>query len=126
MSKPIPHLSDHAIIYTGTQKNVGPTGLTILIIRNDCIVDVDATVKLGVIPVPICLSYKMLTDHNSMYNTPPVLSIYITGLILEYMLQLGGLDYYANLTNHKSKKLYNVLKEGENKGIVETQFSTGW
>lgn len=125
MSRPIPHLSDHAIIYAGAQKNVGPAGLTILIVRNDCIVDVDAAARLGATPVPICLSYKTLADNNSMYNTPPVLSIYITGLVLEYMIQLGGLDYYAELTNRKSKKLYHVLKDGETKGIFKGKVKEG-
>ncbi|KAG1754536.1 pyridoxal phosphate-dependent transferase [Suillus lakei] len=82
----------HAIIYAGAQKNVGPAGLTILII---------------------------------LYNTPPVLSIYITGLVLEYMLQLGGLDYYASLTNRKSKKLYDVLKDGDTKGIFKGKVKEG-
>ncbi|KAG1782692.1 pyridoxal phosphate-dependent transferase [Suillus placidus] len=109
MSRPNPHLSDHAIIYAGAQKNVGPAGLTILIVRNDCIVDVDAAARLGAIPVPICLSYKTLADHNSLYNTPP----------------LGGLDYYAGLTNRKSKKLYDVLKDGETKGIFKGKVKEG-
>lgn len=125
MSRPISHLSDHAIIYAGAQKNIGPAGLTILIVRNDCIVDVDAAAKLGTIPVPICLSYKTLADHNSLYNTPPVLSIYVTGLVLEHMLQLGGLDYYADLTNRKSNKLYAVLKDGETKGVFKGKVKEG-
>ncbi|KAG2158346.1 pyridoxal phosphate-dependent transferase [Suillus bovinus] len=125
MSRPIPHLSDHAIIYAGAQKNVGPAGLTILIVRNDCIVDVDAATRLGATSVPICLSYKTLADHNSLFNTPPVLSIYITGLVLEYMLQLGGLDYYADLTNRKSRKVYDALKDGENKGIFKSKVKEG-
>ncbi|KAG0705944.1 pyridoxal phosphate-dependent transferase [Suillus ampliporus] len=125
MSRPIPHLSDHAIVYAGAQKNIGPAGLTILIVRNDCIVDVDAAARLGAIPVPICLSYKTLADHNSLYNTPPVLSIYVTGLVLEHMVQLGGLDYYGGLTNRKSKKLYDVLKDGETKGVFKGKVKEG-
>jgi len=125
MSRPIPHLSDHAIVYAGAQKNIGPAGLTILIVRNDCIVDVDAAARLGATPVPICLSYKTLADHNSLYNTPPVLSIYVTGLVLEHMVQLGGLDYYAGLTNRKSKKLYDVLKDGESKGVFKGKVKEG-
>ncbi|EIW85059.1 PLP-dependent transferase [Coniophora puteana RWD-64-598 SS2] len=65
MSRPIPRLADHAIIYAGAQKNVGPAGLTILIVRNDCIVDVDAAAKLGAAPIPISMSYKTLAGHGA-------------------------------------------------------------
>src|SRR5271168_2604084 len=58
MSRPIPRIADHAIIFAGAQKNIGPAGLTIVIVRNDCIVDVDAAARFGAIPVPIGLAYK--------------------------------------------------------------------
>ncbi|KAH8107134.1 phosphoserine aminotransferase [Cristinia sonorae] len=119
MCRPIPRLADHAIIYAGAQKNVGPAGLTIIIVRQDCIVDVDAAVKCGAAPVPITLSYKTLFDSKSLYNTPSVLAIYMTGLVLERMKKMGGVEYYEELNRKKAGLVYDVLKEGEERGVFK-------
>ena len=119
MSRPIPRLADHAIIYAGAQKNIGPAGLTIVIVRQDCIVDVDAAAKLGSVPVPIGLSYKAFADQKSMPNTPPVFSIYVAGLVLKRNLQLGGMAYYEQLNRRKQEKVNTVLGEGEAKGVLK-------
>jgi phosphoserine aminotransferase len=111
MSRSIPHLADHAVIYAGAQKNIGPAGLTILIVRQDCIVDVDAAAKLGASPVPITMSYKTLADHNSLYNTPSTLAIYISGLVLQQMKDRGGLECYERMNRRKQIKLYEVIEE---------------
>ncbi|KAF8911171.1 pyridoxal phosphate-dependent transferase [Gymnopilus junonius] len=118
MSRPIPRLADHAIIYAGAQKNLGPAGLTIVIVRQDCIVDVDAAAKLGAIPVPIGLSYKIYAEKQNMPNTPPVFAIYVTGLVLKRNAELGGLAYYEAANKRKQEKLYEVLREGEQKGVL--------
>ncbi|CCM02419.1 uncharacterized protein FIBRA_04517 [Fibroporia radiculosa] len=125
MCRPIPHLADHAIIYAGAQKNIGPAGLTILIAREDCIVDVDAAAKLGTTPVPLTLSYKTLADSGSLYNTPPVLSIYIAGLVLERMQRHGGLKHYEETNKRKAEKLYAALREGEGKGVLRRKVKEG-
>ncbi|KXN82611.1 Phosphoserine aminotransferase [Leucoagaricus sp. SymC.cos] len=125
MSRPIPRLADHAIIYAGAQKNLGPAGLTILIVRNDCIVDVDAAAQLGAQPVPITLSYKTLADAMSVYNTPPVLSIYITGLVLQRNEKLGGVEYYENVNRKKMEMVYGALREGEEKGVFRGHVQEG-
>lgn len=119
MSRPIPRLADHAIIYAGAQKNLGPAGLTILIVRRDCIVDVDAAAKLGATPVPITLAYSTLFDGQSLYNTPSVLPIYIAGLVLRRIQQQGGMEYYEGLNKRKADKVYGVVKEGEAKGLFK-------
>ena len=119
MSRPIPRLADHAIIYAGAQKNLGPAGLTIVIVRQDCIVDVDAAAKLGCVPVPIGLSYKSFADQKSMPNTPPIFSIYVAGLVLKRNLELGGVTYYEELNRRKQEKMYAVLREGEAKGVLK-------
>ncbi|KAJ6547437.1 pyridoxal phosphate-dependent transferase [Mycena capillaripes] len=121
MSRPIPHLADHAVIYAGAQKNLGPAGLTILIVRKDCIVDVDAAAKLGATPIPLTMAYKTLADHASVYNTPSVLPIYITGLVLRRSQELGGIKYYEELNKRKAEKLYSVIKEGEDKGLFKAK-----
>lgn len=125
MSRPIPHLADHAVIFAGAQKNIGPAGLTILIVRNDCLVDVDAAAKLGAVPTPITMAYKTLADHKSLYNTPSVLAIYISGLVLERSKELGGVQYYERLNQKKADSVYAVLKEGEAKGVFRIKVKEG-
>lgn len=125
MSRPIPRLADHAIIFAGAQKNIGPAGLTILIVRNDCLVDVDAAAKLGAPAVPCTMSYKMLADHGSMYNTPSVLSIYISGLVLRRSQQLGGVHYYGEINKRKADKLYAAVAEGEARGVYRGKVKEG-
>lgn len=119
MSRPIPRLSDHAIIYAGAQKNIGPAGLTILIVRNDCIVDVDAAVALGATPVPAILSYKYLAEGKSVPNTPPVFPIYVAGLVLRRMKRLGGMAYFEEANRKKMGMVYEALEEGEKRGVFK-------
>ncbi|TFK54960.1 phosphoserine aminotransferase [Heliocybe sulcata] len=125
MSRPIPRLADHAVIFAGAQKNLGPAGLTILIVRQDCIVDVDAAAKLGAVPVPIMLSYKTLADSKSLYNTPSVLPIYIAGLVLQKMSAGGGLQVYAQSNRQKFEKVIAALKKGEEKGVFKGKVKEG-
>ena len=63
-------------------------------------VDVDAAARLGAMPVPTMLSWKTLADSKSLYNTPSVLSIYVTGLVLERMKAQGGVHYYEELNRN--------------------------
>ncbi|KAE9400741.1 phosphoserine aminotransferase [Gymnopus androsaceus JB14] len=125
MSRKIHRLADHAIIFAGAQKNIGPAGLTILIVRQDCIVDVDAAAKLGAVPVPITLSYKANADAGSLYNTPSTLPIYIASLVLERSKKLGGVEYFESLNGKKAQKVYSALKEGEEKGIYRSKVREG-
>ncbi|PFH52451.1 hypothetical protein AMATHDRAFT_79732 [Amanita thiersii Skay4041] len=125
MSRPIPRLADHAIIYAGAQKNIGPAGLTILIVRQDCIVDVDSAVQLGATPVPLTMSYKTLASQKSLFNTPPVLAIYMSGLVLERNKALGGLKYYEEVNTRKAQKVYDALRDGETKGVLRAHVQEG-
>ncbi|KAI0319375.1 pyridoxal phosphate-dependent transferase [Amylostereum chailletii] len=125
MSRRIPHLADHAVIFAGAQKNIGPAGLTILIVRQDCIVDVDAAAKLGAAPVPLMLSYKTLFDSKSLHNTPSVLAVYISGLVLERMAELGGMAYFEEVNKRKAQKVYDVLGKGEEKGVMQGTVQKG-
>jgi len=121
MSRRIPHLADHAVIYAGAQKNVGPAGLTILIVRQDCLVDVDAAAKLGASPVPLTMAYKTLAASGSLYNTPPTLSIYIAGLVLQRMKEQGGILYYEEVNKRKAEKVYSAVSRGEQKGLLRAK-----
>ncbi|KAH9180486.1 phosphoserine aminotransferase [Lactarius sanguifluus] len=110
MSRPIPHLAEHAVIFAGVQKNLGPAGLTVLIVRHDCLVDVDAAAKLGAAPVPLSLSYKTLADSKSLYNTPSMLPY------LHHWAQLGGVTYFEALNKKKAEKVYAAIRFGEERG----------
>ena len=128
MSHPIPHLADHAIIYAGAQKNLGPAGLTVLIVRKDCIVDVDKAARNGAIPIPLCTAYSTLANHQSLYNTPPVLSIYISGLVLKRMIQEFGedaMEKYAQFSANKSKMVYDALEKGVQRQVFRKKVKEG-
>lgn len=125
MSRPIPRLADHAIIFAGVQKNLGPAGVTVVIVRQDCIVDVDAAAKLGAVPVPVGLAYKTFADQKSLPNTPAVFSLYVCGLVLKRSAQLGGVKYYEELNRRKKEKLYNVLREGQDRGVIKLHVKPG-
>ena len=125
MSRRIPRLADHAVIFAGAQKNIGPSGLTIVIVRDDCLVDVDAAAKLGSIPVPLMLSYKVLKDTNSVYNTPATFSIYVAGLVLERMRENGGLEAVEAINRRKQKKVFDAVSAGEAKGLFHLKVQDG-
>lgn len=101
LSRPI-DVSKFAMIYAGAQKNIGPAGLTVVIIREDLIQDVDSS-------VPAMLSYKTHADADSMYNTPPTYSWYLAGLVFEWLLDNGGLSAMAEINQRKSNKLYQLI-----------------
>jgi len=125
MSRPIPRLADHAIIYAGAQKNLGPAGLTIAIVRQDCVVDVDAAAALGAPAVPICLSYKAFADKGSMPNTPSVFAVYVAGLVVKRNEELGGPAYYEQYNRRKKDKVYEALRLGEQKGVFKGHVKEG-
>ncbi|GAA5996260.1 O-phospho-L-serine:2-oxoglutarate transaminase [Rhodotorula paludigena] len=85
LSRPV-DVSKYGIIYAGAQKNLGPSGVTLVIVREDLIVDLDAAVQYGGARVPAMLSYKNMADSNSMYNTPPTFAIYVCSLVLRSLL----------------------------------------
>ncbi|KAG6810298.1 hypothetical protein H0H92_012522, partial [Tricholoma furcatifolium] len=126
MSRPIPRLGDHAVIYAGAQKNLGPAGTSIVIVRKDCIVDVDAAARLpGGVPVPISLAYAPYAKQDSMPNTPSVFAIYVMGLVLKRNKELGGLKYYEEFNRRKQEKVYAVLRDGAEKGVYSAKVRPG-
>ncbi|KZP01153.1 phosphoserine aminotransferase [Calocera viscosa TUFC12733] len=117
LSRPIPDLARHALIYAGAQKNLGPAGLTVLIVRKDCLVDTDAAAKLGAQPVPITMDWKVIHANNSLYNTPPMFSMYVSQLVLEHAQAQGGMPAIKLMNERKKDILYDVLDEGAAKGL---------
>jgi len=125
MSRRIPRLAEHAVIFAGAQKNIGPSGLSILIVRQDCIVDVNAAAVLGATPVPLTLAYKTYFDSDSLYNTPPTFAVYVAMLVLRRMQAAGGLSVVEATNKRKMEKLYAVIKEGEAKGVLKLKVKEG-
>ena len=101
MSRPI-EVAKFGLIYAGAQKNVGPAGLTIVIVREDLI---GATAK----GTPTVMDYKLQADADSMLNTPATYAIYIAGLVFKWMKQLGGLREIERRSVEKAKLLYDFL-----------------
>src|SRR5688500_9810626 len=101
MSRPL-DVSRFGLIYAGAQKNVGPAGLCIVIVREDLI----GTPVPG---TPTMFDYKIHADNDSMYNTPPTYAMYITGLVVEWLKQKGGLEAMEKINIAKARLLYDFL-----------------
>ncbi|NOY64269.1 MAG: 3-phosphoserine/phosphohydroxythreonine transaminase [Nitrospirae bacterium] len=105
LSRPI-DISRFGLIYAGAQKNIGPAGLTIVIIREDLIG--------GASPgTPTMFNYETHAKAGSMYNTPPTYSWYIAGLVFEWLKEKGGLDVMASINKRKAEKLYTYIDNSE-------------
>lgn len=101
LSRPL-DVTQHAVIYAGAQKNIGPAGLTIVIVREDLIGQA--------LPfTPSMFDYKINADNDSMYNTPPTYAIYIAGLTFKWLKTRGGLGAMEKLNIEKSSLLYDFL-----------------
>ena len=115
LSEPV-DVSKYGVIYGGVQKNIGPAGVVIAIIREDLITD-------DVLPcTPTMLKYKTHADNGSMYNTPPAYGIYICGKVFQWLKKQGGLEAMKAHNEAKAKILYDFLDESKMfKGTVETK-----
>ncbi|OZJ06221.1 hypothetical protein BZG36_00812 [Bifiguratus adelaidae] len=104
-------VSKFGVIYGGAQKNVGPAGVTIVIVRKDLLTDLTSyqDTPSGAFVIPQMLDYKTLVDNNSLYNTPPMFSIYIVGLVLQHLKSLGGLEAIEAMNKRKSDKIYGII-----------------
>lgn len=128
LSEPV-DVSRYGVIYAGAQKNMGPAGVTVVIIREDLI----GHARAG---IPTMLDYKTHADNDSMYNTPPTYSIYMCGLVLKWLRdEIGGL---AKMKEHNEKKaaiLYDFLdastlfkapvQKKEDRSLMNVTFVTG-
>jgi phosphoserine aminotransferase len=100
-SKPI-DVSKYGVIYAGAQKNLGPAGAVLVIIRDDL---------LGKVPpgLPVMLDYRVLAESNSLHNTPPCFAIYIVGLVLNWLKMNGGVEGMARHNAEKAALIYNAI-----------------
>lgn len=95
-------VSKYGLIYAGAQKNIGPAGLTIVIIRDDLIADIAPN-------MPTMLSYKVMADEDSMHNTPPTYAVYMAKLVFEHLESMGGVPAIQKINERKAALLYDCL-----------------
>ncbi|MET0379411.1 MAG: 3-phosphoserine/phosphohydroxythreonine transaminase [Spongiibacteraceae bacterium] len=114
LSRPI-NVNDYGVIYAGAQKNIGPAGLTITVVRKDLLGKAQ--------PVcPTMLDYKIAADNESMYNTPPTFAWYLAGLVFQELKKLGGLVEIEKVNRRKAGKLYDYIdNSGFYRNPVEKQ-----
>ena len=127
LSEPV-DVSKYAVIYGGVQKNVGPAGVVIAIIREDLITD-------DVLPgTPTLLKWKTQADNDSLYNTPPCYGIYICGKVFKWIKKMGGLEAMKAHNEKKAKILYDFLDNSklfkatvrpEDRSLMNVPFVTG-
>lgn len=127
LSEPV-KVTDYGMLYGGAQKNVGPAGVVIAIIREDMI-------REDVLPgTPTMLRYKTHADAGSMYNTPPTYGIYICGKVFKWLLQMGGLEEMQRRNVEKADILYGYLDSSKvfhnqvvkkDRSIMNATFVTG-
>jgi phosphoserine aminotransferase len=101
MSRPV-DIEKYACIYAGAQKNIGPSGVTLVIVRDDMLERCDPNQHT-------MLSFKTHADNNSLYNTPPVFGIYMIGLVAKYLLSEGGLWTMKAINQKKAETLYDAI-----------------
>jgi len=101
LSRPV-EVSKFGLIYAGAQKNIGPAGLTIVIVRDDLVGHADPR-------LPALLDYKTYAENDSMYNTPPTYGIYIAGLVFQMLKRKGGIAQMERTNIEKAKLLYAAI-----------------
>ncbi len=105
LSEPV-DVTRYGLIHAGVQKNVGPAGVQIVIVRHDLVPE-------DLPGVPTMLRFKTQIDANSLYNTPNCWGIYVCGLVFKWLKEHGGLDQMRAVNEHKASLLYNFLDESE-------------
>ena len=101
ISEPV-DVSKFAVIYAGAQKNMAPAGLTVVIVREDLLGKARPE-------TPSMLDWQLMAENDSMYNTPPCYSIYMAGLVYEWILSIGGLEEMERMNKEKAALLYDYL-----------------
>ena len=100
-SRPI-DVSKYGVLYGGAQKNLGPSGVTVVIIREDLLARSSSSLHT-------MLNYAVQAENGSLYNTPPAFGVYVLGLVVEWLIELGGLPAIAEINERKAAKLYAEL-----------------
>lgn len=103
LSRPI-QVEEFGVIYAGAQKNIGPAGLTLVIVRRDLLGEAHAL-------CPAMLNWQIAADYDSMYNTPPVFALYLAALVFDWLVEQGGLETMETLNRRKAQKLYAAIDD---------------
>ncbi|MBN1540955.1 3-phosphoserine/phosphohydroxythreonine transaminase [candidate division KSB1 bacterium] len=113
-------VSKFSLIYAGAQKNLGPAGVTVVIVKDEFAAQANSG-------LPTMLAYKTHIDNNSLFNTPPVFSIYLMKLVLEWVKEEGGLDVIEQKNRQKAETLYQAIdgSDGFYRGTAEVS-SRSW
>ena len=101
LSRPI-DVSEFGMIYAGAQKNIGPAGLTLVVVRRDLLGRANPL-------CPAMLNWQLAADNDSMYNTPPTYALYLAGLVFNWLAELGGLTAMERINRRKAEKLYAAI-----------------
>ena len=126
LSKPV-DVAKYGMIYAGAQKNMGPAGLTVVIVREDLVGEPQEM-------TPVMLRYDEMVNNDSMYNTPPTYAIYMLGLMLDWVESMGGLKGMEAHNEKKAGILYDYLDQSsfyktnvvkENRSLMNVTFTTG-
>ena len=102
LSRPI-NIERYALIYAGAQKNIGPSGMTVVIVREELFAQMQTE------RVPSLFQYPLMAKHNSLYNTPPSFGIYLASLVFEWLLEQGGVEAMEQINQQKAKLLYDTI-----------------
>ena len=126
ISEPV-DVTKFGVIYAGAQKNMAPAGVTLVIVREDLL-------EYGDPKMPSMLDWKLMAENGSMYNTPPCYSIYVAGLVYDWILSLGGLDTMKEMNEKKAAVLYDYLDsqdyyiapvQKDSRSLMNVTFVTG-
>ncbi|MEP0203543.1 MAG: 3-phosphoserine/phosphohydroxythreonine transaminase [Halioglobus sp.] len=105
LSRPI-NVSDFGVIYAGAQKNIGPAGLTLVIVRRDLLGKASDL-------CPAMLNWQVADENESMYNTPPTFALYLAGLVFAWLEEQGGLSAMEEINRRKAEKLYTAIDDSD-------------
>ena len=100
------NINDFGVIFAGAQKNIGPSGVTVVIIRNDLL-------ERSPESIPVYFNYQNHAKANSLYNTPPTFGIYMASLVFQYLLDHGGLAAQEKRNNDKAERLYGAIDSSD-------------
>jgi phosphoserine aminotransferase len=126
LSEPV-DVSKFGLIFAGAQKNIGPAGVAVVIIREDLLARSPDT-------IPSLMNYRLYAEHKSMYNTPPCYAIYIAGLVFQWIKERGGLVAMKKHNEEKAKILYDFIDQSklfrspvakEDRSLMNVPFVTG-
>ncbi len=121
------NISDYGIIFAGAQKNIGPAGVTIVIIRKDLLDRAESN-------LPTMLNYRTHANSDSLFNTPPTYAVYMSKLVFEWLDKIGGVDEIYRLNKYKSGLLYDFIDNSSlfkgnvdksSRSLMNVTFSTG-